>query len=249
MPRKYVREEEKPGASYRASGRDSELSSESKAPGAVQRESAGGQGLNLGKIIFAVIALVLVLVVLNALPLLNQKNGLKFDQVFTQNEKLPLGVASFKEEFGNRLISYADQNYGFKLNYPVGYLITASPDFGTYLRVQANFPGSSSEIIDVLVDNESSAKDAFGEASKELKDSGILSSTDEVYINGKRAYLVSGELPSVLDDGSKFFVREGFFECKDLDGNPYAAAIVAVIPEEFDFDVLLASYMIRSFKC
>ncbi len=167
---------------------------------------------------------------------------------FAPREKVPQGVVAFASEFGDRMISYKDKFYGFEISYPVGYLALQNPDLGVYLRFQANFPGSASEVIDVRVSNETGAKEAFDSNVAEFA-APDLQSTEETTIGGRKAYLVSGKQASPLDDGTNFFVREAFFDCTGEDGAPYTAAIVAVIPEEFEPDVLLASYMIRNFKC
>ncbi|MFQ5405860.1 MAG: hypothetical protein ACE5DI_01745 [Candidatus Micrarchaeia archaeon] len=234
MPRKYLREGEKTPVEQGVSGQQSQ-------------NSLGG---TLIVVAFIIVSLWLFLFggiaqLLSSAPP-SQGEPLTAAGLFGPDTRaLPAAVARFEENYEERLISYKDKFYGFEVLYPIGYLAMFNPDLGVYLRFQANFPGTASEVIDVLVSNETSAKKAFDDSVKDFEGA----QTQILSINGRSAYLISGRIPSPLEDGSEFLVREAFYDCVSEDGEAYTAAVVAAIPEELEPDVLLASYMIRTFKC
>ncbi len=242
MPRKYSRE----------NGDDPQ---ESALERVRSNPDSGAKPSNFGRNVLILLAIIGALFLFNGFAFISSllpKQALpsaeSIQAALAPKENLPQGVAMFSENYGDRLIPYYDKYYGFQISYPIGYAAMLAPEPGTYVRFQADYPGSSSELIDVQVFNGTGAKDLYGAAVSELANE-TLQSNEEIPFGWRKAYLASGSIANPVGDGSNFLVREGFFDCTTPAGEAYSVAIVAAIPQEFEQDALLASYMIRTFKC
>jgi len=156
-------------------------------------------------------------------------------------------AVTFAQNYSDRLISYTDPLYGFKVNYPVGYAIESQPDYGVQLRVLAIVPGFSAEIMDVYVSNTSFSEQDFREIVEQANKSQLQLAGKKI-INGREIYLVNLRGESEFTD-EILFIRQAFYNCRTPEGQAYSAGIVFVVPEVVAADVGLADYIIASFEC
>ncbi|MFA6048564.1 MAG: hypothetical protein WC792_01280 [Candidatus Micrarchaeia archaeon] len=239
MPRKYSRENGEEGPQE----------------GAVEKIRASGRESHFGRNILVLLLVVGALFLFNGfgaiaslLPQQQLPSAESISASLAPKQSLPQGVASFGENYADRMIAYRDKYYGFEISYPVGYYSVFAPELGVRLRFQADYPGFASEVVEVLVSNETDAKTAYESNVADFSAS-ELQAKQEIDFGWRKAYLISARQASAFDNETVFLIREGFFSCTTQAGEPYSVAVVAAIPQEFEQDTLLASYMIRTFKC
>lgn len=162
-----------------------------------------------------------------------------------------VAAGSFGSAHASDLLTYTDPVYGFKLHYPQGYLALADPDPGVHVRFIADFPFSSSEVIDVAVTNTSTGEADFAAAQKSFNASEITSLSQDV-VNGRPAYFIAAVVVHP-DTNETLYIRQSFLSCPAATAEPgvgdYWVEETAVIPEALAGDVPLAEYMEYGLTC
>lgn len=163
----------------------------------------------------------------------------------------PAAITAFAQAYGEQMLSHSDLQYGFTVQYPVGYYAVLDPQPGVRLRFAAFTPGSSAEFIDFLVLNDTNA-DARTEFEKALGDysSDELLRTRSLLAGSKNVSVIEGVVENPLR-AEKLFLTQAFFDCVTPapESAPYVLVLNAVVPQDFASDKDLVDYMTGTVKC
>ncbi|MFH1247022.1 MAG: hypothetical protein V1644_01450, partial [Candidatus Micrarchaeota archaeon] len=114
------------------------------------------------------------------------------------------------------------------------------------------------EVIEVLVDNETTSSEIFSELLLTSKEAGETTSRTFTATSGKLVKLVvtKTDLPIVPEISSETAtIYQAVFDCKskgngvDVYSGNYAALLFVTIPESLNQDKAVAEFVINSFKC
>jgi len=180
-------------------------------------------------------------------PVIAPALGAKPAERVTPIPTLPPAISAFKQAYAEQLLSYTDAQYGFTIQYPVGYYAVLDPEPGVRLRFAAFAPGYSAEFIDFLVLNESSARVEFEKAVGDYS-SGELVRSRSLVVGVKNVSVIEGVVENPLLP-EKLFLTQAFFDCVTRDGVPFVLVLNAVVPQEFAQDKDLVNYVINTVKC
>ncbi len=157
---------------------------------------------------------------------------------------------AFEKNYEDYMLSYNDPDYGYEINYPIGYDVQTSPDVGIALRVSARITEDYSELFDVFITKEASSLEIFDSNKENLKADGFVDfEKQDAQIGGRTVRLLYGRMKNPGLPGEFLLARMAVYDCQTPDGTPYVAAVSAIIPPIVAQETDLADYMISSFKC
>ena len=145
-------------------------------------------------------------------------------------------------------ISFTHPTWGFRVNYPVGYIAGSDPEPEVSFRALANSGFSSAEVLEVRVAERGFTEKDFENTISAFA-AGELVSKSSGTVDGKKAFFY--EVGQKRDEtGETLFVKNAVYpDCKALDGTLYTAVVTAVVPDVLSTDFALADYVLLSFKC
>ncbi len=149
-------------------------------------------------------------------------------------------LAGLEAKYGSNTLAYYDQQYGFKMKYPIGYVATVDPILGIRLRISAFYPPFSSEIMDVRVVNANELSAQGIRASASLENVSVAEYTQK----GHSIYLVSLRQPDPVEENQQVFIRQAYLQCPN-----YWLVFVGAFSEPLVPDLELADYLIASMEC
>ena len=155
---------------------------------------------------------------------------------------------AFAKNYSDRLIEFADPDYGFKARYPLGYSAEFEPEYGVRLRVLALVPGFSPELMEVSVVNTSFGEADFKTLSDAVSKEYSVEFAGKKNVFGREFYSINTRNESEFTD-EIIYTRQGFYNCRNPQGEAYSAAVVFVVPEAVASDIELADYTLASFEC
>lgn len=166
--------------------------------------------------------------------------------------KLSSGV-----EQANVFYNYSSPE-GFSLRYPVGFLVEEPESGFASFRASASGADHAPDIIEVIIDNSTTASDAFQEALQESREAGLTAS--RVYTNSAGKLVRFIQTTATVFPENEFVTQEdsivlqGYVDCTKFseeseEKTTYAALVLAVIPQSLEADVALARQVVDSFRC
>ncbi|MFH0971526.1 MAG: hypothetical protein V1835_03075 [Candidatus Micrarchaeota archaeon] len=154
-------------------------------------------------------------------------------------------MAALKAKYDSKTIEYYDQDYGFKVRYPIGYDAVKEPFPGFTVRFVTYYPPFSVEIYDVRVVNDTELSENVIYSEMKKVDVAVSKET----INGRMAYLSNTQDINPANENQTIYLKQAFYDCKTTAGKPYWISFTAALTEELSPDLELAEYMIRTLEC
>ncbi len=151
-----------------------------------------------------------------------------------------------------QFIVYRNERYGFTLEYPVGFIAEEAELELEVFNAYAALPGQVPEVIQVIVDNSTTASSEFSDLLASAREVG--ESTSKVFTNSKgkevRQITTRTILPVVPDFSSETAtVYQALFDCTDSRARAYTALLIVSIPQSLQQDLPVAEYVVNSFTC
>ncbi len=152
-----------------------------------------------------------------------------------------------------KFITYRNAKWGFSLQHPVGFIAEEPSLEAPEFRAYAGRTGGVPEVVEVIVDNSTTASEEFQDifaASAEAGETNtrIFNSTMGKYTR----LLVTNTLLPVAGTNEASIVYQALFDCTQEDefGNfPYTALLLITIPAGLQSDLPVAEYVVNSFNC
>ncbi len=152
-----------------------------------------------------------------------------------------------------KFIVYRQPDYGFAVEYPVGFIAEESQGSPSVFKAHAATQGDLPEFIEVLVDNSTTANAEFQNLLIEAEASGETTHSQFATVNGKTASLIvtqttSPIVPILSNETATVF--QALYDCVDpVEQNNYAALLIVTIPQNSRQDAPVAQHIVSSFKC
>ncbi len=151
-----------------------------------------------------------------------------------------------------RFITYSNSQWGFSLEYPVGFIAEEPAEIAASFRAYAGISNKPPEVIEVIADNSTTANALFQDL--------LLTSSEEGHTTSRSFTTASGEyvdlvvtttllpiVPEISNEGATIY--QGVFDCRDTSDNPYVSLLLVTIPASLEQDNAVAEYVINSYKC
>ena len=150
-----------------------------------------------------------------------------------------------------KFLTYRDPVLNFSLQYPVGFY-AEEPSQVVPFRAYSALSGQVTEVIQVFVDNSTSAHAQFRELITESSEAGQTTTITLTTATGKPVTLAKTVTdiplaPSFSNETGT--VYQALFTCTDSESNAYAALLLISIPDGLKQDLPIADYVVNSFKC
>ncbi len=160
--------------------------------------------------------------------------------------KESLAVAAFSADNRQNFLNYNDVEYGFSVQYPIGFYAEKDSESGAKVSFKAVLNEDLFELLRVDVFNQSISPDELVKEESEMK----LLTRKSVAEKGKSFELLELETPNPSGTG-RLLVYQGVFNgCKNNANNQtYSAIVSAVIPKTLKEDENMALYYVYNFKC
>ncbi len=149
-----------------------------------------------------------------------------------------------------KFIIYRNEQWGFSVEYPVGFIAEEPVQEFSQFRAYAGLPGQVPEVIEVIVDNSTTAGAEFQQAVSTAGEQGETTSKVFTTKSGETARLVktTSILPAAPEFSSETAtIFQAFFNCGQE--NQYAALLLVTIPQSLQQDLPVGDYVVNSFKC
>ncbi len=160
-------------------------------------------------------------------------------------------VSLFETAYKDRLLNYTDPVYGFSLRYPIGYYVQSDPEPGVRLRLSADVPFSSSEVIDFAASNDTFTDTDFDAIVRAYAPQAITF-TRRDSINGRIAFQLGANMTSEYTN-ENLLVRQLFLQCSGENAEPgvgsYWLAITALVPSSVAADLIFVDYLAYRVSC
>ncbi len=160
-------------------------------------------------------------------------------------------IASAPINESHRFITYRNA-LGFSLEYPVGFIAEEPFLEAAAFRAYASVPGGLPEVIEVIVDNSTTAQAEFESSVEPAREAGAT--TTRVFTNAanQEVRLITTNsilpvAPDVSDETATVF--QAFYNCADEDNVPYTALLIVTIPRSLHSDLPVAEFVVNSFRC
>ena len=156
-------------------------------------------------------------------------------------------AASFASSNSQNFLSFKDEEYGFKVKYPIGFYAEKDSLTGARVSFKSLLSEDLFEILRVDLFNRTLSKQDVDSLADEEKRQMVFVSRKSIQENGRAFELLEFQAKNPQANGSIFVYQGVFPKCSGkLD---YSAIATASLTERLPQDKALALYFIYNFEC